>query len=285
MSRKIFAQVSVLVLFLLALVGTPVSVLAGGVCGGTYVVEQGETLDTIAAMCGTTVSAITAANPGISGSLYAGQALTVPGSNYISPSTPIPSTDTPSSASSNIYNNYYNYYNTYNYYDSAPVSYNGSYNGTYIVQHGDTFSAIASRFGVSMYDLWAANPYIWDINLLYAGQVIYLPASSSTVIVPTPKETSVPLSYGTVPPGTPYGKIRLSNQANGDVYVSLQGTTRDGIDVINEYPVGGTMNVNIPAGWYVYVAWVGGQKFEGQFNLGGDSNHSITFYSNRVVVE
>ena len=277
MSRKIFAQVSVLVLFLLALFGTPVSVLAGGVCGGTYIVEQGETFDTIAATCGTTVSAITAANPGISGSLYAGQALTVPGSDYISPSPPIPSTDIPSSSNYNNYNNYYNY----NYYNYAPAR----YNGTYIVQVGDTFSAIASRFGVNIYDLWAANPYIWDINLLYAGQVLYLPGSSWHPYMPTPAEDPVPLSHGTVPPGTPYGKIRLSNQANGDVYVSLQGTTRDGSNVINEYPVSGTMSVNIPAGWYIYVAWVGGQKFSGQFNLGGDSNHSITFYSNRVVVE
>ena len=276
MSHKAFAQVSVLVLFLLASFAVPVSVQAGGVCGGTYIVEQGQTLDTIAAMCGTTVSAIYAANPGISGSLYAGQVLTVPGSNYIISSTPIPSTNIPSS-SYNYYNNYYNYYGY------APVS----YNGTYIVQYGDTFSGIASRFGVSIYDLWAANPYIWDINLLYAGQVIYLPASSWTVIAPTPTptESPVPLSYGTVPLGTPYGKIRLSNQANGDVYVSLQGTTRDGLDVINEYPVSGTMDVNVPAGWYVYVAWVGGQKFTGQFNLGGGENHSIMFYSNRVVVE
>ncbi len=251
MSHKSFAQVSVLVLFLLASFAVPVRVQAGGVCGGTYVVEQGETLETIAAMCGTTVSAIYTANPGISGSLYAGQVLTVPGSNY------------------------------YNYYDYAPVS----YNGTYIVRYGDTFSGIASRFGVSIYDLWAANPYIWDINLLYVGQVIYLPASSWTVIVPTPTKAPVPLSYGTVPSGTPYGTIKLSNQANGDVYVSLQGTTRDGLNVINEYPVSGTMNVNVPAGWYVYVAWVGGQKFTGQFNLGGDSEHSITFYSNRVVVK
>jgi hypothetical protein len=97
--------------------------------------------------------------------------------------------------------------------------------------------------------------------------------------------TSSPLSYGTVPPGTLYGKVQLSNKANGDVYVSLQGTTRDGVSVINEYPVDGTMSVKVPAGWYVYVAWVGGQKFEGQFNLGGGSEHAITFYSKKVVVQ
>ncbi|MDP1714117.1 MAG: LysM peptidoglycan-binding domain-containing protein [Anaerolineales bacterium] len=252
MSNKGFAQVSVLVLFLLAFLVTPLSVQAGGVCGGTYVVEQGETVETIAAKCGTKVSAIYAANPGISGSLYTGQVLTVPGSNYNNQSN------------NEIYS---------------------SNNGTYIVQYGDTFSVIASRFGVSMYDLWIANPYIWDINVLYAGQVIHVPGSSWVAIVPTPAKTPIPLSYGTVPKGTPYGAIKLSNKANADVYVSLQGTTRDGIQVINEYPVSKTLNVEVPAGWYVYVAWVGGQKFVGQFNLGGDSDHSITFYSNKVTVD
>lgn len=256
MSNKAFAQVSVLALFLLTFLGTPPSVQAGGVCGGAYVVEQGETVESIAAKCGTKASAIYAANPGISGNLYAGQVLTVPGSNYISPSN----------------NTYYNY---------ASVN----YNGTYIVQYGDTFSAIASRFGVSMYDLWAANPYIWDINILYVGQVIHVPGSAWIAIVPTPAKTPVPLSYGTVPKGTPNGAIQLANKANSEVYVSLQGTTRDGIHVIREYPISRAIDVEVPAGWYIYVAWVGGQKFEGQFNLGGGSDHSITFYSNKVIVE
>jgi hypothetical protein len=30
---------------------------------------------------------------------------------------------------------------------------------------------------------------------------------------------------------------------------------------------------------------VGGQKFSGQFKLGGDSSHTLIFYPNRVVVE
>ena len=65
MSHKFFTQVLVLVLILLAFFGTPLNAQAGGVCGGPYVVAAGDTLETIAAMCGTTVSAIYAANPGI----------------------------------------------------------------------------------------------------------------------------------------------------------------------------------------------------------------------------
>jgi LysM repeat protein len=146
MSHKAFTQVSVFVLLLLAFLAIPGSTQAGGGCGGTYIVQGDETLDVIAWRCDTTVSALYAANPGFSGYLYAGQTLVIPGADY-------------------------NYYNNYNYY--APVS----YSSTYIVQVGDTFSGIASRYGVSINDLRAANPYLWDINYLYAGQVIYVPGS------------------------------------------------------------------------------------------------------------
>ncbi len=277
MSHKTFVQSSVLILILLSFLTIPVSVKAGGVCGGTYIVEQGQTVDSIAATCGTTASAIYAANPGLSGSLYTGQTLTVP--SYSSQSN----IGTTSS---------YSGYNPYNY-NYAPVNSNGAY----IVQYGDTFSGIASRFGVSMFALWAANPNIWDINLLYAGQVLYLPTSTGQANyyyascspcysnVPTSTQKSTALSVGILPAGSPTGEISLSNRANNDVYVSLQGTTRDGIGFIREYPVKGTMNVNVPAGWYEYVAWVGDHAFSGQFNLPTDSNHSITFYSNRVVIK
>ncbi len=173
MSRKIFTQVSVLVLFLLALLGTPFSAQAGGVCGGTWTVEKGETLESIAAMCGTSTSAITAANPGVKVPLAVGQVLTIPGGSSTTPSTPPPSTAVPPT-SSTVTNNYYT---TNNYYNSAPVS-SPSYNGNYIVQYGDTFSGIASRYGISVGALWAANPSIQNINLMYVGQVIYIPGAS-----------------------------------------------------------------------------------------------------------
>jgi LysM repeat protein len=252
-SRKIFVRVAILALFLLTLFGIPFSAQAGGVCGGTYIVEAGETIDSIAARCGTTVAAIYAANPGIGSTLYAGQSLMVPGIHYATAVTPTP----------------------------TPVS----YSGTYTVQYGDTFSGIASRFGVTVSQLWAANPQVWNINVLYVGQVLYIPSSSWFVVVPTSAMELVPLSWGTVPSGAPEGKVKLSNQARSDVYVSLQGTTRDGLTVIREYPVNGSMTVKVPAGWYVYVAWVGGVKLAGEFNLRKDADVAITFYRNKVVVE
>lgn len=273
MSRKVFAQVSVFVLLVLAFFGTPLGAQAGGVCGGAYIVEAGETPETIAAKCGASAAAIYAANPGI-GTLYAGQVLTVPGNNYIVPSAPIPNT-----VSATISNT--NNYNTYNYYNYPAAGTNGNY----VVQVGDTFSGIASRYGVGVYDLWTANPNIVDINFLYAGQTIRVPASVGAVIVPTSTYTPTALSYGTVPFGTPTGKVSLSRKTRADVYVSLQGATRDGINIIREYPVNDSMTVKVPAGWYTYVAWVGGLKFEGQFSLSIDGGRAILFYDKKVVVE
>lgn len=266
MSFKRFSQLIVLLAVLAASFANPGSAQAWSGCGATYVVQWGDTLADIAARCGTTVADLYAANPGISGYLYAGQVLAMPGGSYCS---------------------------------CCNCPQGGAY-GTYTVQRGDSFSEIAKRFGVSVNSLWAANPYIWDINRIYPGQVlnvpayapapvpvyqpVYQPDTSWFRIVPTTEEL-VPRSWGTAPPKTPTGEVKLINIANAQVYVSLQGTTKDGAKVINEYPVEGTMRVNVPAGWYIYVAWVGGEKYSGQFKLGGDSSHTITFYPNRVVVE
>jgi len=79
--------------------------------------------------------------------------------------------------------------------------------------------------------------------------------------------------------------IQLSNKANADVYVSLQGTARDGTNIVREYPVSGTFSKTIPAGYYDYIAYVGGREFSGAINMPGGSSHSITFHSNEVDVK
>lgn len=285
MFSKAFAQISVLALFLLALLAAPVGVQAGGVCGGTYIVDAGDTLNSIAARCGTTVSAITTANPGVADPLKAGQTLTLPGVNYTSSGAA-----SSTLVSSDMYN--YNTYNTYNYYQASPAPVTNSSGGTYIVQYGDTFSAIASRYGLSINQLWAANPQIWNINYLYVGQLIYIPASSGQYYTTTypimvaPATELEPLSYGTVPEGTPYGAVRLVNKSSSkEIYVSLQGVTRDGVSVIYEYPVSGFLKVKVPAGDYTYVAWANGQEFVGYFHLGHDSDRTLTFRNEESAAE
>ena len=255
MSRKFIPQLILLVIILLATFAQPGSAQAWSGCGSTYVVQWGDTLSGIAARCGTTVAALYAANPGISGYLYAGQVLYMPGGDYC----------------------------------NCPQN---GYTDTYTVQRGDTFSEIAKRFGVSINQLWAANPSIWDINRIYPGQVInvpaYAPAMCRHPVHPGSDRPATTSPWSRVRmaaclPKTQTGNVKLINIANAEVYVSLQGTTSDGARVINEYPVEGTMKVNVPAGWYIYVAWVGGEKFSGQFKLGGDSSHTLMFYPNKVV--
>lgn len=115
-------------------------------CSSYVTVQWGDTLSGIAAYCGTTVEAIRAANPGLGWWVYAGQVLYIPtGSSY----------------------------------SYTPVTYSYSYSGTYVVQWGDTLAKIAAAHGVTVNDLLAANPNIWSASLIYAGQVIYVPAAPS----------------------------------------------------------------------------------------------------------
>ncbi|HLO14144.1 MAG TPA: LysM domain-containing protein [Anaerolineales bacterium] len=116
-------------------------------CASHVTVQWGDTLSGIAAQCGTTVAAIRAANPGLGWWVYAGQVLYMPTG-----------------------------------YTSGPVSYPTS-GGTYTVQWGDTLAKIAARTGVSWRDILAANPQIQNPSLIYAGQVINLPAGGN---VPPP---------------------------------------------------------------------------------------------------
>lgn len=247
MSRKMFVKALIFALLALTLLAFPAQSQAGGYCSRYYVVQWGDTLGGVATLCGTTVSAIYAANPGLSGYLYAGQTIVIPdGSCYTCP---------------------------------PPTS-----NGTYTVQWGDTFASIAQKFGVGVSALWSANPQIPNINYIYTGQVIYVPGSTPIVIVPVATDPPS-LSYGTVPAGSDFGKVYLSNRAKADVYVSLQGTATDGTRIIREYPVSGNSNAKIPAGSYLYVAWVGGEKFEGTFRLAAGDDVTITFYRDKVTVQ
>lgn len=108
----------------------------------TYVtVQWGDTLSGIARLCGTTVAAIQTANPGLGSWVYAGQVLYIPTGS--TPYTPPPSAG-----------------------------------GTYVVQWGDTTASIAAYYGITVNDLLAANPSIWNASWIYAGQVLNIPSSA-----------------------------------------------------------------------------------------------------------
>ncbi len=109
--------------------------------GGDYTVRSGDTLSGIAARNGVSLSALIAANPQISNPnlIHPGQTIHLPGSANTGA--------TPSG-------------------------------GNVTVRSGDTLSAIASRNGVSVSALIAANPQISNPNLIYPGQTVHLPGGS-----------------------------------------------------------------------------------------------------------
>lgn len=103
-----------------------------------YVVQSGDSLSTIADKFGISLQAIETANPQIPdfNLIFPGEHVNVPTWNPPAP----------------------------------PITVR-----TYQVQPGDSLSAIADKFGISLAALEAANPQIPDFNLIYPGQVITIP--------------------------------------------------------------------------------------------------------------
>jgi len=102
----------------------------------------------------------------------------------------------------------------------------------------------------------------------------------------TPTATNHYQYYGTMPPNLPSGTIWLKNMSKAEGYISLQCTTSEGYVTIIEYPVGrSTVKAKAPAGRYVYVAWVGGKKFTGNFGLSKLGEKTITMYKDQTTVK
>lgn len=123
-----------------ALAAAPLTVNAASTCGTTYIVQRGDYLSKIAKNCGVTTSFLIAVNPEIKN-----PSLIYPGQVIrITSDTSIPVTG-----------------------------------GTYTVVRGDTLYKISVRFGTTVDTLLKLNPGITNRSLIYAGQIIRLPATSS----------------------------------------------------------------------------------------------------------
>lgn len=147
MPKRIF-QWMIILMVLAASFGSAGEVRAASNCGSTVTVQWGDTLSGIAAMCGTTMQAIRAANPGMGWWVYAGQVLQMP-----SGSVPV----------------------------SQPTS-----GGVYTVKPGDTLAKIAARAGCSLSSVLAVNPQIQNPSLIYVGQRINLPVGAKPPAPPPP---------------------------------------------------------------------------------------------------
>jgi LysM repeat protein len=137
---------SVLALLLLILSITAVSAL-------TYRVTWGDTLTKIASRFGATIPTLLQANPQITNPnlIFVGQELEIPTGDTPPPTPPPGATPTPPPTGSQ----------------------------TYIVQPGDTLSAIARRFNSTVSAIAQASG-ISNINFIYVGQRLTIPGSGTT---------------------------------------------------------------------------------------------------------
>jgi LysM repeat protein len=182
--------------FVVVLLATPKSALAWSECGATYVVQWGDTLGSVSEKCSVTVDDLYQANPNVGYMLYAGQTLAIPGS--------APDGGFYDGCQSSDCYGYQNPANCNGYpgaggcagYQGTAAFYGPQYlgcygnpcgggayaqyqpqnGGTYIVRPGDTMRIIADRMRISLSNLIAANPQIWNPGMIYVGQVICLPS-------------------------------------------------------------------------------------------------------------
>jgi peptidoglycan endopeptidase LytE len=201
--KKIF-QLIILSALIFASLATTGSAFAWSGCGTSYIVQQGDTLGTIANRCGTSVAALQLANPNMGYWIYAGQTLWLPGAfidngngyaTYI-----VARGDTLKILASrfgtsvDFLSNLNGIYNINLIYEGQRLAVPSGYavpspvpspqpspspSGTYVVQWGDTLRRIADRMNINVNDLIAVNPQLWNPNLIFIGQVINIPASAS----------------------------------------------------------------------------------------------------------
>lgn len=207
MSTKKFIQLLVLISLLVASFAVTTGASAAGyTCGTSVTVVKGDTLRIIAARCGTTVYALRRANPEIgSGDLiYPNQVLLLPGAilygnagynTYI-----VMRGDTLKSLANRFGTSLDVLLSLNRDITNANVIYEGqrlvvpSGSGvpvtpppasgqTYTVRRGDTLRIIAARYNTTVQAILQVNPQISNANVIYAGQVINLPAGLSTHVV------------------------------------------------------------------------------------------------------
>ncbi|MGO9495426.1 MAG: LysM peptidoglycan-binding domain-containing protein [Solirubrobacteraceae bacterium] len=215
-------------LLITAAVGATLCVPATASAYFVHVVGPGESLSSIAAQDGLSVAALAAAN-GLSSDtqLQAGSTIQIPpqGASVVAPST----TEETGEAGST----------------TVPASTGTS--GSYVVQPGDTLSAIAARSGVSVGSLAAANGLNPNAFLL-TGTVLHLAGSGSS-------GTSVPVSDTASSSSSGSGSGGSYVVQAGDTLSAIAARAGESVDALaaanglnpNRFLITGTV-LSVPAG-------------------------------------
>ena len=204
-----------------------------------HAVGSGESLSSIAAQDGLSVAALAAAN-GLSPDtqLLAGSTIQIPpqGASVVTPST---AAATPSSTSSGDGD-----LDADESGSAATVPASTSTSGSYVVQPGDTLSALAARSGVSIDALAAANG-LNPNSFLLIGTVLHLSGSSSGA-----SGTTVPVSDTTSSSGSASYVVQA-----GDTLSAIAARSGESVDAVaaanglnpKEFLITGTV-LRVPSG-------------------------------------
>lgn len=178
MNAKKYFQLVLLIAVVAASFASTHTAFAASACGTNYNVISGDTLRKIATKCDTTIYALRRANPEIgSGDLiYPGQSLLLPG---------------------------------------ALIYGNNGFN-TYIIARGDTLKTLAARFNTTIDYLVSLNPDITNVNVIYEGQRLVVPAAGD---IPTPPPASGHLY--TIQKGDTLKKIAIWTKTTVDTILQV----------------------------------------------------------------
>ncbi len=179
--RKLALFVGLLILIAAFAFSTPTPAHAAG--GGTYVVQPGDTLFSIAARFNVSVSDLATINRIYDvNSLYVGQVLTLPAMLPINVTTNYPVTTQPQPATGGAINPVIYTPPVVTYPSGTTVTTVTTYT-SYTVRQGDFLSAIAQKFNTTPDAIMSANA-ISDPNLLYVGQILTIPRTNTKVVSP-----------------------------------------------------------------------------------------------------
>jgi len=137
---------------------------------GRYTIVRGDTISRIASKFGVSTQAILSANGlGWSSIIYPGQSLAIPGATTPAAAAPVaaPPVAKPVSSVTPI--------------AAAPVAASGSYT----IVSGDNLTKIASKLGVSLKALLAANN-LSASSIIYAGRTLVVPSTTAAAPASTP---------------------------------------------------------------------------------------------------
>ncbi|KJL41356.1 LysM repeat protein [Microbacterium terrae] len=179
---------------------------SGSAASGTYTVQAGDTVSSIAKKHGATTNAVLSANKlGWSSIIYPGQKLTIPGATSSTGSTATSGSNSSGGA-------------------SAGASTTSAVGGSYTVTAGDTVSSIAGRHGVGVAAMLTANKLGWS-SIIYPGQKLTIPSSTglnapqtenALLIIQVGRELGVPDRGIAIALGTAMQESWIRNLDYGD---------------------------------------------------------------------